>query len=400
MRALTVFVLVCFSAISALGQNLYIQGVILDATSKEPVPFANVVLRGSYQGTASNFDGEFVLAIKEENKSDTLIISVVGFKTQTYKVSDYLGEKFHKFMLAPFVYEIQDITVETKSQFYNTVIKRAAEHISKNYYQGPFNYEMYYRNTQKVNGNVSKERQAAIRLYDSKGYTQASTFNVFKERGYDFLQVRRDFELNTLEDGSTKLDDLLEFDVVRHTANVLNKEYVYSDYDVSLDRMSAVDGDSVWVLKFKCKSPGLGSTGDSYAKAYKGKLYIKKKDYALIKYEAEFECSNYSDLGRSLYVNEQKQNYQPMTIGYKVTTRYKEYNGKYFLSSVAYERSHKWKHKKNGALKTEKVNSELLVTNIEVKQPKMIPNRAYYEEIPFDKKFWESFNYLKDEKKK
>lgn len=400
MRFLTVFICIGLFSLSTTAQNLYIQGVILDANSKAPVPFANVVLKGSYQGTASNFEGEFALAIEESNRNDTLIISVVGYKPQSYKVADYLSDKFHKFLLPPFVYTIQDVTVETKSQFFNTVIKRAAENIPKNYYQGPFNYDMYYRNTQKVNGNVSKERQAAVRLYDSKGYSQASTFNVFKERGYEFLQVRRDFELNTLADGSTKLDDLLEFDVVRHLANVLNPKYVYDDYDVKLVKMTAVDGDSVWVISFSCKRPGLGNTGDSYANSYKGKLFIKKKDYALIKYEASFECSNYSELGRSLYVNEEKQNYRPMIIEYKVTTRYKDYNGKYFLSSVAYERNHKWKHKKSGSLKTEKINSELLVTNIEVKQPKAILNRAYYEEIPFDKKFWESFNYLKDEKKR
>jgi len=386
------------SAITTVFGQQYIHGVVVDTDSGEPVPLANVVLKGTYKGTATNFGGEFFINITEDHLKDTLIISVVGYKTLQLSVPDYLSEEFHRIKLKPFVFEMNDVTIETKSLLYNTMIKNASEGIAKNYYQGPLNYDLYYRNTQKENNKVSKERQAAVRLYDSKGYEQSGTFQVYKERGYDFLQVRRSFELNSLTDGSTQLDDLLEFDVVRHRANVLNPDYIYDDYDVDLLKITEVDGDSVYVLKFECKNPGLSNSGDNYVKAYKGKVYIKKKDNAIIKYEGEYECSNYSSLGRSLYVNEAQQNYSPMSITYKVTTRYKEFNGKYFLSSIAYERNHKWKHKQNRAIRTESVNAELLVTEIELKNVQEIPNRAYYEEVEFDKEFWSSFNYLRDEK--
>mgnify|MGYP000639525445 FL=1 len=390
-----------FSVSFSLGfSQQYIHGVVVDEGTGTPVPLANVVLKGSYTGTATNFDGEFVINISDDHLKDTLIISVVGYKTGELPVPDYVGEKFHRVLLKPFVFEMSDVTIETKSLLYNTMIKKAAEAIKDNYHQGPFNYDLYYRNSQTENSKVSKERQAAVRLYDSKGYEQSNTFQVFKERGYDFLQVRRSFELNSLTDGSTQLDDLLEFDIVRHRANVLNTDYIYDDYDVDLARITEVDGDSVFVLKFTCKNPGLSNSGDNYVKKYSGKIYIKKKDNAIIKYEAQYECSNYSNLGRSLYVNEAKQNYKPMTIVYNVTTRYKEFNGAYFLSSIAYERKHKWKHKQGNNTKSETINAELLVTEITVKNPQAIPNRAYYEEVPFDEKFWESFNYLRDEKKK
>lgn len=378
----------------------YIHGVVVDEKTGTPVPLANVVLKGTYKGTATNFDGEFIINIPEENLNDTLIISVVGYKTGYLSVQSHVGEKFHTVKLVPFVFEMNDVTIETKSLKYNTMIKNAAESIKDNYHQGPFNYDLYYRNSQTENSKVSKERQAAVRLYDSKGYEQSNTFQVFRERGYDFLQVRRSFELNSLTDGSTQLDDLLEFDIVRHRSNILNTDYIYEDYDVDLHRITEVDGDSVYVLKFTCNSPGLSNSGDNYVKKYSGKVYIKMKDKAIIKYEAKYECSNYSNLGRSLYVNEAKQNYTPVNITYNVTTRYKEFNGEYFLSSVAYERKHKWKHKQGNAMKTETINAELLVTNIVVKNPDVIPNRAYYEEVPFDKEFWDSFNYLPDEKEK
>lgn len=391
--------LILFSSSQLFAQK-YIHGVVVDATSGEPIPFANVVLKGTYKGTATNFEGEFTLNIPDAVLNDTVLMTVVGYKKAEFPVSEYVGEKFHRFEIDPFVYEIEDITVEVKSTFANTIIKNAAEAISKNYHQGAFNYDMYYRNTQQVNGKVSKERQAAVKLYDAKGYEQANAFTAYKDRGYEFMQVRRNFEQNSLSDRTTQLDDLLEFDIVRNYNNVLNALYIYDEYEVDLDAVTQLDGDSVWVIKFKCLNPRLGLTGDNYATAYSGKIYIKKKDYAVVKYEAKYECSNYSEQGRSLYVNESKQELAPVSIVYTVTTRYQEYDGTYFLSSVEYNRQHKWKHKKNNSVKKESIEAQLLVTDIEVKNPKAIEKRAYYEEIPFNKKFWESFNYLKDEKAK
>ncbi|MGB0432107.1 MAG: carboxypeptidase-like regulatory domain-containing protein, partial [Bacteroidia bacterium] len=152
----------------------YVHGIVIDAKNGEPIPFANVVLKGTYKGTATNLDGEFNLIIPEQKSNDTILITVVGYKKAEYLVSDYLADVFHKFTLNPFVYEISDVTVEVKSQYYNTIIKKAAEAIVKNYHQGAFNYDMYYRNTQATNGKVSKERQAAVKLYDANGYEQAN----------------------------------------------------------------------------------------------------------------------------------------------------------------------------------------------------------------------------------
>ena len=383
----------------SLFAQQFIEGILIDADTKEPVPFANLVLMGTYRGTATNYDGEFSLHVPKENSTDSVIISAVGYTNMRLFAPDLIKKGFVRLEIHPIAYEMEDVTVEAKSQFYATVLKRACEKIADNYYQSPFNYDIYYRNTHSVNGKLQKERQAAVRMYDSKGYEQQSAFQAYKERGYKFLQVRRNFELNSLSDGSTQLDDLLEFDVMRQFGNVLNPLYVYDKYEIDLKRMTKIDGDSVWVISYKCKEPSLALSGDYYATSYSGEVFVKKKDYAVIKYTANYTSSNYSSLGRSLYVNPDKQNYQPLSISYTVTTNYRSFNGTYFLSSVLYERNHKWKHKKDRSIRTEKINAEMLVTEIKLKQPEVISNRAYYEEIPFDEQFWKSFSILKDEKK-
>lgn len=397
-------ILLCCFVLLTLSLNSYAQinimGKVVDMETGEGVPFANVVLKGSYRGTATNFEGEFALNIGEKAGNDSFIISFVGYNSKLLPVADYADGEFHIIKLEPVSYEFENVEIEAKSLFYHTVIKLACRNIEDNYYQQAFNYDMYYRNSTSLNGELLKERQAAVRLYDAQGYRRSGVFATHKQRGYKFLQVRRNFELNSLVDGSTQLDDLLEFDIVRLNTNVLDTTHIYDEYEVELNKITVLNGDSVWVIDYKCKNPRLDLCGDYYATAYSGTIFIKTKDYAVVKNISHYVCSNYSSLGRSFFISEERQEYRPMNIEYTAVTTYKEIDGAYFLSSVQYSRDHKWKHKKSGNIKREKINAELLVTDIKLKNPEQIPNRSYYEEIPYDEEFWKEFNFLVDEKKK
>ena len=64
----------------ALSAQVKVSGIIIDE-SNEPVPFANIVFKGSTVGTVSNENGKFYL---ESDKTYTeLIISFLGFETKT-----------------------------------------------------------------------------------------------------------------------------------------------------------------------------------------------------------------------------------------------------------------------------------------------------------------------------
>lgn len=399
MRILFILSLLFGIVSNTIAQN-NVELILLDKSTKEPIPYANVVIERTYKGTATNIDGVMVLKVPDEYINGKLLISAIGYTNMQLSIEKYIDKGQKTIYLDPVSYQINDVTVEAKSLYYYTIIKKAAQKVENNFYQKPFNYDMYYRNTQKVDGAVQKERQAAVRLYDAQGYRKASTYQVFRERTYKFLQVRRNFELNSLSDGTTQLDDLLEFDIARISNNILNADLDDNDWDVKLKKLTVLDGDSVWVLSYNCKNPSLTLTGDVYATAYNGEIYIKKKDFSVIKNITKVQASNYSPLGRSMYVNEERQNYKPLSIEYTFTTNYKQFDDSYFLSSIIYERKHTWLHKKNNQKRIETINAEILVTEILTTGIEEIKGRAYYEELKFNKAFWDKFNFLVDEKKK
>ncbi len=69
-------VVMLFSASAAFAQGV-ITGTVVDAELGEPLPGANVVVKGTSNGVSADFDGNFQLNVSEA--SGTLVISYVGF---------------------------------------------------------------------------------------------------------------------------------------------------------------------------------------------------------------------------------------------------------------------------------------------------------------------------------
>ena len=61
-----------------------ISGVVTESAAGTPIPGTTVIIKGTTQGTTTNFDGEFSLKVSED---DVLVISFVGFASQEVPVA-------------------------------------------------------------------------------------------------------------------------------------------------------------------------------------------------------------------------------------------------------------------------------------------------------------------------
>ncbi|PLX01768.1 MAG: hypothetical protein C0594_12610, partial [Marinilabiliales bacterium] len=66
------------------AQVTKIRGKIIDAETKEPMPFVNIIFKNSTTGTITDFDGNYF--IETRNPTDSIIVSFLGYKTLTYPV--------------------------------------------------------------------------------------------------------------------------------------------------------------------------------------------------------------------------------------------------------------------------------------------------------------------------
>lgn len=71
--------------VSAQQENSDISGTVVDAATQDPLPGASVVVKGTTQGTQTDFDGNFTLA--DVPPEAVLEISYLGYKTREVKVA-------------------------------------------------------------------------------------------------------------------------------------------------------------------------------------------------------------------------------------------------------------------------------------------------------------------------
>ncbi len=74
------------SALICLGQEMTkVQGKVIDANTKEPLPFVNISYAGANIGTTTDFDGNYYL--ETQWATSRILASFVGYQTDTMRVT-------------------------------------------------------------------------------------------------------------------------------------------------------------------------------------------------------------------------------------------------------------------------------------------------------------------------
>jgi len=95
--------------IAAFSLSAQVKGIVKDNSTGEPIPFVNIWVENENIGTTTEINGTFSINVKEKDKK--LIISVLGYETQTLKQAEFMNIE-----LTPKLYELNDVVVFMKKQ--------------------------------------------------------------------------------------------------------------------------------------------------------------------------------------------------------------------------------------------------------------------------------------------
>lgn len=378
-----------FSILYAQEDNrITIKGVVVDATTGEPIPFANLGVLGTVAGAASDMDGNFELVLPLGFEKYKIRVSVVGYTSYEMNVGEVKGEGNMRITLKPVTYGIGEVDVYAESLVYKKMIRQVVGNIGRNYIAKPYNYEGYFEYTASENDQPANTKEAIVEIYDRAGYNRSDVQTAFKDLNYRFKEVRRSQDTETVADGLNYFDDILTADIVRNTRNVLDISNA-RDYKLKNKGRLLYERDSVQVIAYEVSKPSLSTSGDAAVTNYSGEIYINLKDFAVLKNVMYVSAKDFNVLGRNLLsIDSTKKENVKVTI----ITNYKKLDAFYFLSGITIQYAYKEGEKdKNGRM-------QYVTTRLNATNPEAFEGRMYYEDLETNRSFWENYTvYFKED---
>ena len=253
---------------NAFAQKLTtIKGKVFDAKTKQPLPFVDVTLKGTYVGVSTDLDGQY--EIKTKNPSDTIQCTFIGYKTK-YEVIKKEERQVINFYLEEEGLTLESVTIIGKKGRYRKKNNPAVELMrkvianrdknkieSKDYYS----YESHEKLELDLN-NITEEfkNRKAFKSFDFLwSYLDTSTVN-----GRVFLPIYIREILSSVhyrKDPQSKKEirkaiRMTEFDEALDMQSVSNIiDLLYQDVDLYENSIKLLDNDFLsplapWALNY------------------------------------------------------------------------------------------------------------------------------------------------------
>jgi hypothetical protein len=267
-----------------------VRGVVLDQRSRKAVPYAAVVLPGQGRGTVADANGRFALPLPGPTK---LQISSLGYDAAT--VQSPVGNEELTVLLAPAAYALEAVRVlGSAPPSPEVILKNVVKRIPVNYEQQDYATQVYTHRRLSNFDTLKLEVEAVSRLRVPAGFRHFTRGFLGHEDGiYNQVEQRRVVAqqgkpITTVMEadkyGNPQGYLLAAADPVRTAP--LFKSGGAKKFLLKLDSQRFQGADTLYVLSFAAQKANLRSSGTYLTGVYQGRLLVRRRDYAILRYEA------------------------------------------------------------------------------------------------------------------
>jgi len=373
------FVFLGFS-VAGLSQKVLVSGKVVDKETKEPLLFASIGIKGKSIGTITNLQGDFDFHIPVELRNNFLVINMLGYKTFEAPIWTLLD-------INPLVIEMDksplllDEVIVSDSLTGGDILQIALSRIEQNYPMNPYLMYGFYRDLKKVGGTYISLLEAAVKIYD-ENYKEPRNKNKLRER-VALQEVRRSLGYSSRFTTYFDQDNLLEVLLLHNSIRYRHFPDDLSFYNaISRKKDSYYDGQEIYMLTSRQEN-------------YDLTIYVEKSTYAIIHIE-------YEETGEDKITK--KRGLESKLVNTRRVNDFKKFDGKYYVNYISVNSKVNWYDLKTQELKFETELQQSLLIN------EILPNaigrinsnqkmKAYglqYQDPPYNKKFWDSYNMIKE----
>lgn len=309
----------CLVGVSAFAQKTYlISGRVTDANNGDPVPFANVQLRGTNKGTTTNFEGFY--ALKTTSTADSLVISYIGYIRRAKYIDPNQATQTIDFQLEAASYALKEVRISAGENPAFPIMRKVIENKDLNDKRSLDAYEFESYNkiefdvdnisekfkkrkmVQKISGVIEKldkvygeDGKPVVPLFLSEN---TSTFHYNKTP-----QKVKEIVLKTKVNGpgvenASVLSQITgssfqQYNFYTNWLNIFNKDFASPIAEGWKSNYEYFLADSVWIDDFWCYEIEVDPKRKEDL-AFIGKIWIDSKSYALV--QTDLTMTNASNI--------------------------------------------------------------------------------------------------------
>lgn len=405
--------LLSVASASVFSQEKFVSitGKISDAHTGQGIPFVNIRLKSGTLGTATNTLGEFIFKFPGSSRTDTLLITCIGYKPAKQSLQTANTNLVLK--LEPAVVELAPITVKARTGL--DILKEAIQKIPQNYDTSDVQLTAFYREnvwladfeiayTEVVLDifrpfNTEKQGKNKIKLNDQIRVIKGRKKNINYGREGQLY-----FWMSGSQNGARGClsEDMVKYSTSKNCPfNPIN--YKYYDYEHT-ETILENDRNLIVLNIIPRKKSRKG-----YLRM---KVFLDEESLAIVKYNFELSeqgirMVSRKDKGIAYAIMSNVVHVSSDYDQFRYSVSYAQHNNKWYLNSVTRD----WKilvdsKKRNWVDRPWRLNADLLVTSIQTENVKPITEGDISKNSgpvhsmvssDFDDAFWENYNVLKTE---
>ena len=268
----------------ALSQMILASGLVLDENNN-PVVNCHISVENTNLGTVTNGQGEFKLKIPKGPCKGILLVSYVGYQTQSVKLNCrdrpnmVIGLK-HK------LHQLQEVTVSALSA--SQIVLQAILNIEKNYQIDSVTYTLFSRITEIVDTSPVLMEEFVFDLFHGKKTNPEFYIKKIRAKGFSKLGEKR-LDDNRLTDMYITGGHMM----LRYLPPFLKKSKM-KRYNYEVTDELVINGDQYYAIS---------ATPLKKNEASHGKIRVHKKNYGISYLEQRFPGEYWHDMGHLNYVH-------------------------------------------------------------------------------------------------
>ncbi|MEM6346042.1 MAG: prolyl oligopeptidase family serine peptidase [Bacteroidota bacterium] len=346
----------CLGCFQLLAAQSKLTITVLDSTTQAPLPYASIYLEKAGIGQKTNSQGQAIFKLSPQQKSDSVIISYIGYHPQKLALTP--ETKALTVKLVSSVYLLEEVVIAYEKPLKpEQIVRKAIKNVKDNYSNKEVILRCLYRETVKEDEQYIQLNEAFADVFytgyphkrmDSKMwldwfYDSEYAFDIEADRIYDeffheFNNPRDQMRLNYVRASEnwsaygveTGLMGgplgLTSFDKVKYYYDFLDPKLVRK-YQYKLAGKTQLHGAICYVIDFIPQELSRSFRSDQSKKTrdpiFTGKLYVETESFAVVKLEYDLAL----DRNYGFYTSR-----IPLAFGGEIN--YRQRNGRWYLSEI------------------------------------------------------------------